>query len=67
MTNFSQMSRKELRAYVLSHRDDEEGLRIYMARLRTDPDVVKHTGTFDEEGAAKLEQLIEEVSKKPSR
>ncbi len=58
MTDFSQMNRKQLRAYVLSHRDDDEALRIYMDRLHNDPDVVRHTGGFDEEGMAKLEQLI---------
>lgn len=60
MTNFSQMNRKELRAYVLSHRDDEKALYIYMDRLHNDPDVVRHTGVYDEEGLARLEQLIRE-------
>jgi hypothetical protein len=27
--DFQQMSRKELRTYVLTHREDEEALRIY--------------------------------------
>lgn len=66
MTDFSQMSRRELRAYVLSHRDDEEALHTYMDRLHNDQDVVRHMGTCDEEGLAKLEQLIEEqANKKP--
>ncbi len=59
-SNFSSMSRKDLRIYVLSHRDDEEALRIYMDRLHNDPDVVRYTGACDEEGLAKLEQLIKE-------
>ena len=59
-SNFSSMSRKDLRAYVLSHRDDEEALRVYMDRLHNDPGVVRHTGDCSEEGLAKLEQLIKE-------
>ncbi|WP_407641949.1 DUF6887 family protein [Calothrix rhizosoleniae] len=27
--DFQQMSRKELRTYVLTHREDDEALRIY--------------------------------------
>ena len=60
MTDFSKMDRKKLRTYVLSHREDEEALRTYMDRLHNDPDVVRHTGKCDEEGLAKLEQLIRE-------
>lgn len=60
MTSLSQMNQKELRAYVLSRRGDEEALHIYMDHLHNDPDVVRHTGAYDEEGLAKLEQLIEE-------
>jgi hypothetical protein len=50
------LSRKALRAYVLSHREDEEALRLYMDRLHSDPDVIRHTGGFDQEGY--LEELI---------
>ncbi len=32
--DFQQISRQELRKYVLTHREDEEALRIYMERLR---------------------------------
>lgn len=60
MTDFSLWNRKDLRAYVLSHRYDEEALRVYMDRLHNDPDVVRYTGTCDEEGLASLEQLIKE-------
>ena len=28
--NFEEMSRKELRTYVLAHRENQEALRIYM-------------------------------------
>jgi hypothetical protein len=31
--NFEQMSRPELRAYVLAHRDDEVALQLYLDRI----------------------------------
>jgi hypothetical protein len=60
--NLKQMTRQALRAYVLSHRDDEETLHLYMDRLHTDPDVERQTGTFDQEGAAHLKKLIEQAA-----
>lgn len=60
IADFSGMSRKELRYYVLSHREDEDALRVYMDRLHNDPDVARYTGDFSEESLAKLEQLIQE-------
>ncbi|NJK74816.1 MAG: hypothetical protein HC942_13050 [Microcoleus sp. SU_5_6] len=35
--NFEEMSRSELKAYVLSHRDDDEAIRIFFSR-RNPPD-----------------------------
>jgi hypothetical protein len=61
--DLKQMSRKELRSYVLSHRDDEEALRFYMDRLHTDPDVIRHTGSFNQQGATQLEQLIQQQTR----
>ncbi|NJR54523.1 MAG: hypothetical protein HC768_07850 [Acaryochloris sp. CRU_2_0] len=58
--NLNQMTRQALRAYVLSHRDDQEALHLYMDRLRTEPGVNRHTGAFDPEGAAHLESLIQQ-------
>lgn len=56
--NFQQMNRKELRAYVLTHREDEEALRIYMERLHNEPGVIRQTGGLNEEDLNQLEQLI---------
>lgn len=57
--DLQKMTRQELRTYALSHRHDEEDLHLYMDRLHTDPDVVRHTGGFDQQGA-KLEKLIQQ-------
>ena len=35
--NFDEMSRAELKAYVLSHRDDDEAIRVFFSR-RNPPD-----------------------------
>lgn len=56
--DFQQMSRKELRTYVLTHREDEEALRIYMARLHNEPGVIRHVGGLNEEDLNQLEQLL---------
>jgi hypothetical protein len=46
--DFEQMSRSELRAYVLAHRSDEQALRLYMERLRNEPGVSRQTGGLDD-------------------
>jgi hypothetical protein len=56
--NFKQMSRSELRTYVLAHRDDEEALRIYIERLHNEQGVIQQTGGLDEEDFEQLEQLL---------
>jgi hypothetical protein len=61
--NFQMMSKKELRAYVLNHRDDEEAFYAYMDKLHTEENRIKHPPVdfFDElenypELAVKLQQ-----------
>jgi hypothetical protein len=56
--DFQQMSRKELRTYILSHREDEAALQIYMTRLHNEPGVIRQTGGLNEEDFNQLEQLI---------
>jgi hypothetical protein len=58
--NFQKMTRKELRAYVLSHRDDEEAIHLYMDRLHTDPDVFRVRGNYGEDGDRQFQELIEQ-------
>ncbi|HAZ44395.1 MAG TPA: hypothetical protein DDW76_06200 [Cyanobacteria bacterium UBA11369] len=47
--DFQKMSRKELRKYVLTHREDDEALRIYMDRLHNESGVFRQTGGLNEE------------------
>ncbi|MGF1478823.1 MAG: hypothetical protein ACFB4I_04965 [Cyanophyceae cyanobacterium] len=35
--NFKAMSRQELRAYILEHREDEEAFYIYMDKVTAEP------------------------------
>ena len=57
--DFQKMSRKKLRNYVLTHRQDEEALRIYMERLHNEPGVTRHKGGLNTEDINQLEQLLE--------
>jgi hypothetical protein len=58
--DFYKISRQELRRYVLTHREDEEALQIYMERLKTEPGVIRHRGGLAEQDLEQLEQLIQE-------
>ena len=52
--NFQQMSRKDLRSYVLTHREDSEALRIYMDRLQTESGVTRYRGEFNQANFSEL-------------
>ena len=39
--NFKTMTRKELRSYVLAHREDEEAMQAYLSKLRAEGNWVK--------------------------
>jgi hypothetical protein len=56
--DFQQMSRKELRTYVLAHREDNEALRIYMKRLQNESGIIRQTGGLNEEDFNQLENLL---------
>ncbi|MBW4632243.1 MAG: hypothetical protein KME30_10170 [Iphinoe sp. HA4291-MV1] len=60
--NFQQMSRAELRAYILEHRDDEQAFHAYMDKLKSEP--VLANGTLgDLEDSARFSELLERVQK----
>lgn len=60
MSDFEQMSNTELRAYVLSHREDSTAWDIYVERLKDDPSVIRIPPNLDEAGWVKVEQMIKE-------
>ena len=62
--DFQTMPRKELRIYVLSHRDDENALRIYMDRLKNEPGVDRHQGGVSIDDLAQLDRLLQKSAAK---
>ncbi|MEB3123547.1 MAG: hypothetical protein VKL41_20290 [Snowella sp.] len=54
--NFSQMSKADLRAYVLQHREDDEALRALMSRR--DPNAIRYNFPSTEEGLRQTEEVI---------
>ena len=57
--NFESMPRQELRAYVLSHREDENALRIYMNRLKNEPGIDRYQGGVSADDLAQLDRLLQ--------
>lgn len=57
--NFQEMSEEELRAYVLSHRNDDEAFHAYVDRIRQKPGVIC---TTEEEIEAELHKRINQRS-----
>ncbi|MBE9003487.1 hypothetical protein IQ259_00180 [Fortiea sp. LEGE XX443] len=48
--NFAQMSTKELRVYVLAHREDIEALEILFSRRTPDSEAMIYPSIFTEDG-----------------
>lgn len=60
--NFHQMSRTELRAYILKHRDDERAFHAYMDKLANEP--VLTSGTLEDlEDPHHFAELLETIQK----
>lgn len=57
--DFQAMSRKELRLYVLSHRDNENALRIYMDRLKNEPGIDRYQGGISTDDLTQLDRLLQ--------
>ena len=55
--NFETMSKAELRAYVLKHKDDKEALRALMSRR--DPNSIKYNFPNTEEGREQTKAVIQ--------
>ena len=55
-SNFETMSKAELRAYVLEHKEDKEALRALMSRR--DPNSIKYNFPNTEEGRQQTKEVI---------
>lgn len=56
-SNYETMSRKELRAYVLQNRDDDEAIR-QLFQVRDDAEIKRYPPVCDEEGTPIEENII---------
>jgi SOS response regulatory protein OraA/RecX len=61
-SNFDEMSREELRAYLLDHRDDEAAFHAYMDRLASEP-VVAQGKPEDLQDAAHFAEALARVQR----
>jgi SOS response regulatory protein OraA/RecX len=60
--NFHEMSREELRAYMLEHRDDEQAFHAYMDRLATEPVLAR--GTIEDlQDPDRFAEILEKVAR----
>ncbi|GAB1542178.1 hypothetical protein NUACC21_48520 [Scytonema sp. NUACC21] len=61
--NFAEMSTKELRAYVLAHREDIEAVEILFSRRTPDSEAVIYPSMFteDDQPIEENNRLIEEA------
>ena len=63
--DFDTMSKAELRAYVLAHRDDQEAFYQLVDRFKADSkDQVRHPFPKSLKDVAKVQELIQEHIKK---
>ncbi len=62
--HFAEMSAKELRAYVLAHREDTEALEVLFSRRTPDSEAIIYPSMFTEDGRPIEEnyRIIEEAS-----
>ena len=65
--NFKEMSRKELRAYVLAHRDDDEAFYAYVDKVNAEGDRVKHPPLKSIEDMENYPEFIEKLRKNPGQ
>jgi hypothetical protein len=56
--NFETMTKAELRAYVLEHREDDEALRVLMSRRN--PNAVRYDFPSTPEGQAQMKRVIQQ-------
>ncbi|MGB3203921.1 MAG: hypothetical protein WBB28_02900 [Crinalium sp.] len=58
--NFKEMSRKELKDYILKHRDDDEAFSVYMDKLNAEPNKTWFPAPKSIEDLAHFPKLLEE-------
>lgn len=65
--NFKEMSYKELRAYVLSHTDDDEAFYAFADKFHEQPNLKVHPPLKSLEDFNNYPELLEKLRKDPGR
>ncbi len=65
--NFEAMNRKELRQYILEHRDDEQAFYAYMDRLNQESDKPVFPAPKSIEDLSNFAQLLKQYSDRPQK
>lgn len=58
--NFEKMTRKELKAYVLAHRDDQEAIDLLMSRRSPDSEAVWYDASLSQ---AQIKEILQKKIK----
>ncbi|KAB8317062.1 hypothetical protein SD81_027780 [Tolypothrix campylonemoides VB511288] len=56
--DFKKMPRKELIAYVLAHRNDDEAFQVLIARRSPDSEATWYNFPYTEEGQRQMEEVF---------
>lgn len=65
--NFQAMSRKELQAYVLAHRDDDRAFQTYVDKLHAEVNWTEHPPLKSIEDLENYPQFIEKLRRASKR
>lgn len=63
-SDFQAMSRKELLAYILAHREDDEAFRVYMDKVHAEPPTEVYPAPQSIDDLKHFPQLLEKHRKK---
>ncbi|MEG4441922.1 hypothetical protein QUB47_06295 [Microcoleus sp. AT9_B5] len=63
--NFNEMSKKELRNYVLAHRDDDEAFYAYVDKINAEGNRVTHPPLKSLEDMENYPEFLEKLRRDP--
>lgn len=65
--NFQAMTKKELRTYVLAHRDDQDAFHAFTDRLSAQPGRILHPPLNSPEDMENYPDIIQKVQNDPGK
>lgn len=66
-TNFQEMTKEELRAYVLAHREDEQAFHAYIDKINAQADRVEHPPLNSIDDMKNYPEFIEKLRQSPEK